>query len=320
MNIELKNAVLSIDVKAQYDECVKKLLGHKIILAHILTKAIEEFRGMRPEEVVHFIEGEPFISKVPVEPGLTNKMVEGDKSGNEIVGINTENSEIHAGYVRFDIIFYVRTKDEISQIIINIEAQKTDPTDYNILNRAIFYISRMISSQKNRDFKGSNYNNIKKVYSIWVCMNHIHLTNDTIMGNHKWKGEIELLNIIMIGVAENLSRKDESHELHRLLGALLSEKLKAAEKLDILENEYHIAMEESIEEDVKTMCNLSEGIEERAMERGRKDGINTVLRLAEKCHLSKEETIQQLCEGMKMEVAEAEKYYEEYRKDVQTSL
>lgn len=59
MNIELKNAVLSIDVKAQYDECVKKLLGHKIILAHILTKAIEEFRGMRPEEVVHFIEGEP---------------------------------------------------------------------------------------------------------------------------------------------------------------------------------------------------------------------------------------------------------------------
>ena len=56
------------------------------------------------------------------------------------------------------------------------------------------------------------------------------------------------------------------------------------------------------------------------MERGRKDGINTVLRLAEKCHLSKEETIQQLCEGMKMEVAEAEKYYEEYRKDVQTSL
>ena len=185
----------------------------------------------------------------------------------------------------------------------------------------------MISSQKNRDFKGSNYNNIKKVYSIWVCMNmeedsmnHIHLTNDTIMGNHKWKGEIELLNIIMIGVAENLSRKDESHELHRLLGALLSEKFKSAEKLDLLENEYHIAMEESIEEDVKTMCNLSEGIEERAMERGRKDGINTVLRLAEKCHLSKEETIQQLCEGMKMEVAEAEKYYEEYRKDVQTSL
>lgn len=51
MNTELKNVVLSTDIKAQYDECVKKLLGHKIILAHILAKSVDEFRGMRPEEV-----------------------------------------------------------------------------------------------------------------------------------------------------------------------------------------------------------------------------------------------------------------------------
>ena len=276
MNTELKNAVLSTDIKAQYDECVKKLLGHKIILAHILAKSIDEFRGMRPEEVVHLIEGEPLISKVPVEPGLTNKIVGVD----EIVGLNTENSEVYAGYVRFDIIFYVRTKDGVSQIIINIEAQKTDPTDYDILNRAIFYISRMISSQKNREFKGSNYNDIKKVYSIWICMNmkedcmnHIHLTNDVIMGDYKWKGKLELLNIIMVGVSGKLSDKEENNGLHRLLGTLLSEKLKVDKKLDILENEYDIPMEESIEEEVKTMCNLSEGIEERAMEAGRKEGI-----------------------------------------------
>ena len=166
MNTELKNVVLSTDIKAQYDECVKKLLGHKIILVHILAKSVDEFRGMRPEEVVHLIEGEPLISKVPVGLGLTNKIVGVDEKGNEIVGLNTENSEVYAGYVRFDIIFYVRTKDGVSQVIINIEAQKTDPTDYDILNRAIFYISRMISSQKNREFKGSNYNDIKKVYSI----------------------------------------------------------------------------------------------------------------------------------------------------------
>ena len=83
MNTELKNAVLSTDIKAQYDECVKKLLGHKIILAHILAKSIDEFRGMRPEEVVHLIEGDPLISKVPVELGLTNKIVGVDEKGNE---------------------------------------------------------------------------------------------------------------------------------------------------------------------------------------------------------------------------------------------
>ena len=278
MNTELKNTVLSTDIKAQYDECAKKLLGHKIVLANILVKSVEEFQGMRPEEVVHLIEGEPLISKVPIESGLTNKSVGANE--NEIVGMNTENSEIYAGYVRFDIIFYVHIRDEISQIIINIEAQKKEPTDYDILNRAIFYVSRMISSQKNRDFKGSNYNNIKKVYSIWVCMNmkedsmnHIHLMNDVIIGQHNWKGKIELLNIIMIGIAEKLPKKDENHELHRFLGTLLSEKLGVYEKIDILENEYHIPIEKSLEEDVKIMCNLSEGIEERAMEIGREAGI-----------------------------------------------
>ena len=39
-----------------------------------------------------------------------------------------------------------------------------------ILNRAIFYVSRMISSQKERDFANSNYDDIKRVYSIWVGM------------------------------------------------------------------------------------------------------------------------------------------------------
>lgn len=92
MNTELKNAVLSTDIKAQYDECAKKLLGHKIILANILVKAVEEFQGMLPEEVACLIEGEPFISKVPVNPGLTNKIVGVDENGNEVVGMNTENS------------------------------------------------------------------------------------------------------------------------------------------------------------------------------------------------------------------------------------
>ena len=40
-------------------------------------------------------------------------------------------------------------KDGLSQIIINVEAQKDESKGYEILNRAIFYVSRLISSQKN---------------------------------------------------------------------------------------------------------------------------------------------------------------------------
>ena len=94
MNTELKNVVLSTDIKAQYDECVKKLLGHKIILAHILAKSVDEFRGMRPEEVVHLIEGEPLISKVPVGLGVTNKIVGVDEKGNDITPLKLKQEKL----------------------------------------------------------------------------------------------------------------------------------------------------------------------------------------------------------------------------------
>lgn len=88
-----------------------------------------------------------------------------------LVGFNTENQEVNEGLVRFDIVFYVWMKNGLSQIIINVEAQKNEPSEYDILNRAIFYVSRLISSQKERDFKNSGYNDVKQVYSIWMCMN-----------------------------------------------------------------------------------------------------------------------------------------------------
>ena len=39
----------------------------------------------------------------------------------------------------------------------------------------------------------------------------------------------------------------------------------------VLETEYQIPIENGIGEDVRTMCNLSEGIEEKGIERGQKE-------------------------------------------------
>ena len=279
MNTEIANAVNAAGDKAQYDTRVKRLLAQKSILAHILVKTVDEFKGMKPEDVVKYIEGEPSISVVPVEPGLAN-MEKTDAAGQRIVGLNTENAEINEGLVRFDIIFYVRmpsvddTKNGLSQIIVNIEAQKDEPTEYKILNRAIFYVSRLISSQKERDFVNTNYDDIKQVFSIWICMNmddnslsHIHLTKDEMLKPCNWKGNLDLLNIVLIGITNEIPEHDEKYEMHRLIGALLSSELKEQEKLDIIEHEYNIPISQEFREDVRIMCNLSTGIEERATER-----------------------------------------------------
>lgn len=273
MNTEIANAVNAAGDKAQYDTRVKRLLAQKSILAHILVKTVDEFKGMKPEDVVKYIEGEPSISVVPVEPGLAN-MEKTDATGQRIVGLNTENAEINEGLVRFDIIFYVRMKNGLSQIIVNIEAQKDEPTEYKILNRAIFYVSRLISSQKERDFVNTNYDDIKQVFSIWICMNmddnslsHIHLTKDEMLKPCNWKGNLDLLNIVLIGITNEIPEHDEKYEMHRLIGALLSSELKEQEKLDIIEHEYNIPINQEFREDVRIMCNLSTGIEERATER-----------------------------------------------------
>ena len=176
----------------------------KSILVHILVKTVDEFKGMNPKDVVNCIEGTPHISTVPVEPGLTNAASE--KNGERLVGFNTENEEINEGLVRFDIVFYVRMLDGLSQIIINVEAQKDEP-----------------------------------------------------------KGNLDLLNIIMLGLAKNLPEHDETYELHRLLGALLSKELTIDEKLNIIGNEYDIPIEENFRKDVSVMCNLSQGIEEKGI-------------------------------------------------------
>ena len=176
----------------------------KSILVHILVKTVDEFKGMNPKDVVDCIEGTPHISTVPVEPGLTNAASE--KNGERLVGFNTENEEINEGLVRFDIVFYVRMLDGLSQIIINVEAQKDEP-----------------------------------------------------------KGNLDLLNIIMLGLAKSLPEHDETYELHRLLGALLSKELTIDEKLNIIGNEYDIPIEENFRKDVSVMCNLSQGIEEKGI-------------------------------------------------------
>lgn len=80
-----------------------------------------------------------------------------------------------------------------------------------------------------------------------------------------WKGNLDLLNIVLIGITNEIPEHDEKYEMHRLIGALLSSELKEQEKLDIIEHEYNIPISQEFREDVSIMCNLSQGIEDKAI-------------------------------------------------------
>ncbi len=270
---ELRNTLITADDRTQYDTYARDLLARKSILAHILAATVDEFKGMPVKAIEGYIEGDIYVGVVPVDPGLTNTELF-TPSGDKIKGFNTVHSDKQEGLVIFDIVFYVRMKDGLSQIIVNVEAQKDDPSSYDILNRAIFYVSRLVSSQKERDFTGKHFNDLKRVYSIWICMNmdeciwnHVHLTNDSIMGNYEWKGKLDLLNIVLLGVPNKLPKRGSRYELHRLLGTLFSNQLTPGERIDILENEYHIAEGTELRKEMDVMCNLSEGIFEQEQQK-----------------------------------------------------
>ena len=117
MDKDIKKSISATDKDAQYDEKAKNLLGHKIILAHILVKTIDEFKGMNPKDVVQYIEGEPYISRVPVDAGSTN--VEKEQNGEKVIGLNTENSELNEGSAETIVKMYRKgyEAEQISDIL-----------------------------------------------------------------------------------------------------------------------------------------------------------------------------------------------------------
>lgn len=267
-NTELYNSVAAAGNRAAYDAQAKRLIGNKSILGYILADAVPPYQGMDPKDASNCIENEPMIGCVPVDPGLTNSVKENEHTkGERIIGLNTESKEIGEGANYYDVLFYANTGDGSAQIIINVEEQQDRPSDYQIMNRAQYYACRLISSQQEREFKGSNYDNIKSIYSIWICMyerenslTRYRLTAEQVLGTRVWPGNLEMINIIMIGIGNILPAPGGRYRLHRLLGTLLSKSMVQQERLQIMENEFDLPMRITIKEGVNDMCNLSQGI------------------------------------------------------------
>ena len=103
-------------------------------------------------------------------------------------------------------------------------------------------------------------------------LSHLHLAKDELLGSCEWEGNMDLINIVLIGLSNKIPEQKEGYELHRLLGTLLSSELSENKKLDILESEYNIPVNHEFREEVRSMCNLGVGIEEKGIKIGIGEG------------------------------------------------
>ena len=254
--------------KTEYDAAIKTILSDKTVLAWIISRSVKELRGYPIDVIKNCIEGEPEISKVPIVPGKTNEAIKGD---------NTEDKVLYEGTVYFDIRFTILTPGRTRiKLIINIEAQKKFNPGYDLVTRGIYYGARLLSSQKEREFTGGNYNDIKKVYSIWICMDAPLYAQNTITeysiyqnklyGDFGGKARYDLMSVVMICLGDPKAYAEDDNEYHKLLNLLTllsSHKVDPSEKLVRLEQDYHIATTRKLEEGFNSMCNWSEGVIER---------------------------------------------------------
>ncbi len=63
---------------------------------------------------------------------------------------------------------------------------------------------------------------------------HYHLIKDEILGKYNWKGDDKLINIVLLGITNDIPDYDDEYKLHRLLVTLFSNKLNASEKINEL--------------------------------------------------------------------------------------
>ena len=281
MNSNIADTIDRNSYTAKYDASVKEMLADKQILARILKYSLEEFANEELSDIIDSM-NEPDVSNVRMEPGFTNS--------EQVMRTVEEDSVIGEGAIYYDIRFSVYHGAELIKMLINIEAQKsTNPTKlgYYIDNRIIFYLGRMVSSQKGVEFQNSNYDDLKAVRSIWICMdsdddedsiNRIRFTQENVYGK-----QIELDNIDKVqGVIIRLRKNENVKTSKNVLIAMLEELLKkddAENKKKRLEEDYGIVMNVETERKVNSMCNLSEVMLERGIEQGIEQVIERMLRL-----------------------------------------
>ena len=261
--------------KRQYDAACKNVLSEKGIIANILQDCVGEFQTCSIDEIVNrCIEGQPETGTVLVEPNggisrITSQQVE-DKSERE-------------GTVFYDIRFTAVAPSDGKPIrlIINIEAQNNFHPGYPLLKRAIYYCSRMISSQYGTVFTKSHYEKIEKVYSIWICtmptkkwaytITRYRMHEENLVGQTQAPREdYDLLTPILVCLGSK--QYTELKGLLRMLNLVLLDNVSPESKTKTLKEEFHVQVTPHLEKGVAEMCNLSEGIEKRGEARGEARG------------------------------------------------
>lgn len=164
--------------------------------------------------------------------GRTNTQVRGDNI--EFVHLNEKTS-------LFDLAFRARNpalSTETMQISlhVDIESQKTYKPGYPIEKRGLYYLARRLSSQLSLITERTDYSQLEKCYSIWICRDDVpkeerytisvyEIANTKNIGiNTLAKENYDLMTLVVIKLGSmmyNGKKEDEGYDLLRFLNVIM---------------------------------------------------------------------------------------------------
>ena len=257
--------------KATSDDYVKCILADPQIAAYIVQALVPEFKEMEAEKIIPCI-GEPTVMlRFP------------ERLGVKIQNVNNESVDEDDGKIIYDIRFPLYYNNRTIKILVNVEAQKSisyTKLGYHIESRMVYYMARLVSSQKNVEFIKSNFDDIKDVYSIWICMDteadedsiiELGLQPRVIYGNTSWLPQRSIMNGAVIRIRSRADVEESKNRLIAMLEVLFSGRARQ-DKMNQLE-EYGLEMTTELEGCVNDMCNISDLLVEESEERGERRGM-----------------------------------------------
>lgn len=287
METNLAQTLETAEKSALYDNAAKRILAHKAIVARILKQCVEEFKNLDLE----YIEKNCLNDDIDI----ATKAVHQDHA-DRVTQLNSESGSIKEQTIYYDIKIKAHIpQDKPITLIINFEIQKSDNPGYALVTRDLYYCARMISEQYGTIFTNSNYQDINKVYSIWICpkparkrennIQEYEIKEHNILGYQKAdKEQYDLLRVIILYLTNETSEK----EVINLLNTLFSEEPSEIKK-EKLSKDFNIKIDEQLDKEVSNMCNLSEMLIEKGIEKGEATKARQILLVMQANGLTYEE-------------------------------
>ncbi len=302
-SIDILNSMqLTANIEGLDAEC-KTLLSNKEILAVILKEMVAEYSGYSREEIIDFIESDSIETDREVSQERTNSQIEGGSQ--EFALLNEKVS-------RFDIRLKAKNpklskENIVIKLHIDVEPQKSYRPGYPVEKRGMYYLARELSSQLSLITENTDYGQLEKCYSIWICLEDVpkneqnsvsfyEMTNIKNIGGcaiEKENYDLLTLAIIKLGKKEyNGNKANEGYDLLRFLNTIMY--LHNDRFMDVVSEYIDFSENEELKQEVKKVMGIGQITFDSGIQTGIRTGIEAFVLDNEEEGIPKEQVIEKL--------------------------